>query len=238
VGEYEADASSRWELDRDSSYSFDIYTTGATTNSSLIFDTAGNLCGTNQFGGVGTTMCLWFGGGNESASCGTAFKLTPAGDGTWTSTTLHSFGTGTDGQVPFAGVILDAAGNLYGTTSSGGAPWGRDGVRDQAVVLRPDLELWVRCDRRFLTSAKRGCYHRSCYNEDGGGNSSTGRAPDCGSDGCGFDSRFPPQIYLLSCRGALVPTLPQSLRDAIDSSLKETRPRSGRKIAGGTRPAQ
>jgi hypothetical protein len=27
----------------------------------------------------------------------------------------------------------------------------------------------------------------------GGGNSSTGRAPDCGSDGCGFDSRFPPQ---------------------------------------------
>jgi hypothetical protein len=29
----------------------------------------------------------------------------------------------------------------------------------------------------------------------GGGNSSTGRAPDCGSDGCGFDSRFPPQNY-------------------------------------------
>jgi hypothetical protein len=32
------------------------------------------------------------------------------------------------------------------------------------------------------------------YNQRGGGNSSTGRAPDCGSDGCGFDSRFPPQI--------------------------------------------
>jgi hypothetical protein len=29
----------------------------------------------------------------------------------------------------------------------------------------------------------------------GGGNSSTGRAPDCGSDGCGFDSRFPPQHF-------------------------------------------
>ncbi len=29
----------------------------------------------------------------------------------------------------------------------------------------------------------------------GGGNSSTGRAPDCGSDGCGFDSRFPPQVF-------------------------------------------
>jgi hypothetical protein len=34
---------------------------------------------------------------------------------------------------------------------------------------------------------------RRLYNHHGGGNSSTGRAPDCGSDGCGFDSRFPPQ---------------------------------------------
>ena len=29
-----------------------------------------------------------------------------------------------------------------------------------------------------------------------GGNSSTGRAPDCGSGGCGFDSRFPPQFLV------------------------------------------
>src|SRR5438270_13758915 len=29
-----------------------------------------------------------------------------------------------------------------------------------------------------------------------GGNSSTGRAPDCGSGGCGFDSRFPPQVFV------------------------------------------
>jgi hypothetical protein len=35
--------------------------------------------------------------------------------------------------------------------------------------------------------------------EAGGGNSSTGRAPDCGSDGCGFDSRFPPQVLQSSC---------------------------------------
>ena len=37
------------------------------------------------------------------------------------------------------------------------------------------------------------------YNQLGGGNSSTGRAPDCGSDGCGFDSRFPPQIFPSRC---------------------------------------
>ena len=101
-------------------YSFDIYSTGDATNASLIFDAAGNLYGTNQLGGAGTTICLWFGGGTEAASCGTVFKLTPAGGGTWTQTMLHSFGNGTDGQIPYAGVIRDAAGNLYGTTYSGG----------------------------------------------------------------------------------------------------------------------
>src|ERR1022692_2902814 len=51
--------------------------------------------------------------------------------------------------------------------------------------------------KAILTSA-----NGNCYNQRGGGNSSTGRAPDCGSDGCGFDSRFPPQIF--PARGASV----------------------------------
>jgi uncharacterized repeat protein (TIGR03803 family) len=102
-------------------YSFDIYSTGDAPNASLIFDAAGNLYGTNVYGGNGTTVCLTFGGGNQSVSCGTVFKLTPAGGGTWTQTMLHSFGNGTDGQIPQAGVIRDASGNLYGTTYSGGA---------------------------------------------------------------------------------------------------------------------
>jgi len=102
-------------------YNFDVYTTGATTNSSLIIDAAGKLYGTNQFGGAGAIVCLIFGGGIQDASCGTVFELTPAGDGSWNQSTLHSFGTGADGQVPFAGLIRDAAGHLYGTTSLGGA---------------------------------------------------------------------------------------------------------------------
>jgi hypothetical protein len=40
--------------------------------------------------------------------------------------------------------------------------------------------------------------------KDGGGNSSTGRAPDCGSDGCGFDSRFPPQSFPASPPAAVL----------------------------------
>src|SRR5258708_1657584 len=57
-----------------------------------------------------------------------------------------------------------------------------------------DSEFHACVGSAISASAKRSCDHRSCYNEDGGGNSSTGRAPDCGSDGCGFVSRFPPQI--------------------------------------------
>jgi uncharacterized repeat protein (TIGR03803 family) len=73
----------------------------------LILDAAGNLYGTTYDGG--------------GHNLGTVFKLKPNPDGPyWTVSILHSF-TGTDGGHPYAGVILDAAGNLYGTTAAGGA---------------------------------------------------------------------------------------------------------------------
>jgi uncharacterized repeat protein (TIGR03803 family) len=50
---------------------------------------------------------------------GTVFELSPNGDGSWTETVLHSFVT-TDGAYPDTGVVFDQAGNLYGTTVSGG----------------------------------------------------------------------------------------------------------------------
>jgi uncharacterized repeat protein (TIGR03803 family) len=70
----------------------------------LVFDQAGNIYGTTYAGGTGS---------------GIAYKLTPAGSG-WTESVIHTF-TGTDGASPWAGVTLDQVGNLYGTTSSGGA---------------------------------------------------------------------------------------------------------------------
>jgi uncharacterized repeat protein (TIGR03803 family) len=70
----------------------------------VIFDTAGNLYGSAEFGGVG--------------DAGTVFKLTPHSNGSWTESVLHKF-TGMDGSNPNS-VILDAAGNLYGTTALGG----------------------------------------------------------------------------------------------------------------------
>jgi uncharacterized repeat protein (TIGR03803 family) len=59
-----------------------------------------------------TTNCLY----NINKSCGTVFKITPSG----TLTTLHSFSF-TDGSSPQAGVIQGTDGNLYGTTTYGGA---------------------------------------------------------------------------------------------------------------------
>jgi uncharacterized repeat protein (TIGR03803 family) len=87
-------------------WSFGNGTDGTSPAAGLIFDAAGNLYGTTQTGGTN--------GG------GMVFELTPAGGGTWTEKVLYNFGNGTDGEQPAAGLIFDAAGNLYGTTAFGG----------------------------------------------------------------------------------------------------------------------
>jgi uncharacterized repeat protein (TIGR03803 family) len=70
----------------------------------LVRDSAGNLYGTTTGGGT--------------SGYGVVFKLNETG----TETVLHSFTGGTtDGNSPYAGLVRDAAGNLYGTTHSGGA---------------------------------------------------------------------------------------------------------------------
>lgn len=79
---------------------------GANSASSLISDGSGNLYGTTQFGGY--------------YSLGTVFKLTPKSGGGWTETVLYDFRGGALGSYPAAGLVMDSAGNLYGTTSSGG----------------------------------------------------------------------------------------------------------------------
>jgi len=76
-----------------------------------IFDQAGNMYGTTFAGG----------GGNCTAGCGLVYELSP-GNGGWTETVLYSFtGAPGDGASPWAGVIFDQTGNLYGTTQYGGA---------------------------------------------------------------------------------------------------------------------
>jgi uncharacterized repeat protein (TIGR03803 family) len=85
---------------------------GESPNGALIFDQAGNLYGTTV-GGSNLGDC-------DGVGCGTAFKLTPNPDGSWTESVLHHFTGGKDGADPAAGLIFDHAGNLYGTTEAGG----------------------------------------------------------------------------------------------------------------------
>ncbi len=78
----------------------------------LIFDEAGNLYSTTFWGG--NLNC------GPSYGCGTIFKLSPNPDGSWKEKVLHQFSNGKDGGYPYTGVIFDGAGNLYGTSVSGG----------------------------------------------------------------------------------------------------------------------
>jgi uncharacterized repeat protein (TIGR03803 family) len=77
---------------------------GLLPDASLVFDKKGNLYGTTSNGG--------------SSDLGTVFELTPSG----VETVLHSFApNGTDGYNPIAGLAIDKASNLYGTTESVGS---------------------------------------------------------------------------------------------------------------------
>jgi len=81
---------------------------GAGPTTGLIMDGKGNLYGTTEWGGAY---------GVPSSRDGTVFELTPQHK----ESALWNFGNGTDGYAPTSGVVMDVAGNLYGTTSEGGA---------------------------------------------------------------------------------------------------------------------
>jgi hypothetical protein len=90
-------------------HSFRAGTGGFFPSSPLTLDAAGNLYGTATLGGSSSSGC----------NCGVVFELSPTSSGKWNEKLLYTF-TGIDGAYPSSGVTLDAAGNLYGETSSGG----------------------------------------------------------------------------------------------------------------------
>jgi uncharacterized repeat protein (TIGR03803 family) len=75
----------------------------------LIFDAIGNLYGTSYYGGAN--------------GLGAVYKLAYK-NGAWTESVLYSFTGGTDGSGPISTLVPDSSGNLYGTTSEGGAASG------------------------------------------------------------------------------------------------------------------
>jgi len=102
-------------------YDFQLGIDGNTPQGSLIFDAAGNLYGTTYGGGY---------------SAGTVFKLTPNNTGDWAETILYNFGAGADGQNPYAGLVMDATGSLYGTTVNGGSSAGCNNQSSCGTVFK------------------------------------------------------------------------------------------------------
>jgi uncharacterized repeat protein (TIGR03803 family) len=161
-------------------YSFMSTPDGAFPFSGLTWDTNGNLYGTTYGGGsgMGTVYVLspnggggWSeqviydsggyaglivdGSGNlygaDHLENGHIFKLSPNGSGGWNTSILHTFKAGrTDGSDPEGTPVLDSAGNVYGTTFSGGATRGMGTV--WKLTLGPDGEYTEEILHNFIWS--------------------------------------------------------------------------------------
>jgi uncharacterized repeat protein (TIGR03803 family) len=106
-------------------HSFGANNDGTNPVAGVSFDTAGNLYGTTSAGGT-------YGYGN-------VFQLTPSGSG-WTENILHQFELLSDGGTPYAGLVLDKSGNLYGATTDGGGG-GSDGG-GTIFEMSPSADGW------------------------------------------------------------------------------------------------
>ncbi len=104
----------------------------------LAGDSAGNLYGTTTMGGKGTCFSK-FGTG-----CGTVYELSPKAGGGWNKKILHVFqNDARDGTHPQAGLTLDSAGNLYGTTVYGGGMCSATGGCGTVFELVHTASGWV-----------------------------------------------------------------------------------------------
>jgi len=142
-------------------YSFEAGSDGAGPAGGLVFDQAGNLYGTDVVGGSG--------GG------GTVFELSPSG-GSWTYALLYSF---PGGSAPFDSLVMDGAGNLYGTAQAGGAY-----QRGSVFRLAPFNGGWTYTDLYDFTGGDDGALPVGSVTVDAMGNL-YGTAPKGGAYGYG-----------------------------------------------------
>jgi uncharacterized repeat protein (TIGR03803 family) len=155
----------------------------------LVFDSAGNLYGTTGNGGGGTCQ----------SGCGTVFELTPKAGGGWTEKVLHRFSNnGKDGYWPRANLILDASGNLYGTTVGGGSRSCTDGGCGTVFELTPKAggEWTEKVLHSFSNNGKDGhnCYGALIFDSSGSlyGTTAGGGSGTC-QYGCGTVFKLTPK---------------------------------------------
>jgi len=162
-------------------YTFKVEPDGAQPRAGLIQDAAGNFYGTTLWGGIGPCQ----------NRCGVVFKLDTNGN----ETVLYRFTSGNDGANPIAGLIMDAAGNLYGTAQTGGEPGCRDYVCGTVFKLDPSGKLTVL--HTFGPSNQgKGMGPNSSLVMDKAGNlygtTNEGGNPNCYPVGCGVIFKITP----------------------------------------------
>lgn len=151
---------------------------GKSPQAGLVRDSRGNLYGTTFTGAL--PNCKAQGG------CGTVFRLSPGSNGTWHRTILHRF-SGTDGGNPFGALILDSAGNLYGTTNVGGnnkCTVGASVGCGTVFELSPGASAWtLKILHRFIGTDGSGPASTLVFDKSGNlyGTTSTNGANDAGT---------------------------------------------------------
>jgi hypothetical protein len=131
-------------------HSFASVPDGCTADGNVAADASGNIYGTTQNGGTGGD--------------GTAYRVSRAANGTWTEEVLYSFNNvPNDGNTPFSGVILDAAGNVYGTTVYGGGKGYKNGCMEYGgcgtiFKLTPNGNSWTETVLYRFTGGTDGAF--------------------------------------------------------------------------------
>ena len=155
-------------------YSFTGGADGGSPYSSVVLDSEGNLYGTASYSGT--------------ADAGVVYKLDPAGN----ETVLYTFTGGADGGRPYAGVVFDSAGNLYGTANEGGAA--RAGVVYKVDTAGDETVLYSFTGKNDGANPYAGVVRDaagSLYGTAGGGSSTACSNPFMGS-GCGVVYKLDP----------------------------------------------
>jgi uncharacterized repeat protein (TIGR03803 family) len=194
-------------------YKFQGSPDGAYPLSSLLMDKKGNLYGTTLGGGTQSNFC--------GVGCGTVFELSPSGKNSWTEAVIYSFqGNGNDTTNPWANVIADGAGNLYGTATLGGNYNDCESGGCGAVFeLSPgNGGAWTENILYAFTSEKDGDTPYAGLVQDASGNLygttfSGQRSTNCGFYGCGAAYRIAPDGTETTLR-----TFKGGARDAANSS--------------------
>jgi len=167
-------------------YTFNGLSDGGTPYAGLVSDATGNLYGAASEYGSGPCAYPFWG-------CGIIFELTPAEDRTaaeWSFRVLYTFRGGPDGAQPSSALVFDSAGNLYGTTLSGGTGCGGLGCGTIFELERSGATGWTEKILHRFTGGTDGEDPVASLTLDSRGNI-YGTAAFGGDDTCFYDNAGP-----------------------------------------------